>query len=389
MLGIILGILSLSIIILIHEFGHFIFAKLFGVGVLEFSLGMGPRIISFVKNNTRYSWKAIPLGGSCAMLGEDAAGSGDFTEYGAKVDNEKGTIDFDGVVYKKDEIESKSINKKSPLQKMIITFSGPLFNFLLAFILIIPIVAFTGADLPIIGSVAENSAASQAQPYALEAGDKIIGMQTGNDKTGISFYREVLLFMQLHASDFDEKNDLLLITFERDGKKLKTLLQPKYDEEYKRSLIGVTFNNEIKKPSSISELLDFSFKEFRWNTYAVVRGLRMLVTGAVGMQDMSGPIGTVAFMGESIETAKSYSLFSMLFTIAQLIILISINLGIMNLLPIPALDGGRILLYAIEMITGRPIDQRIEGIVNGAGMIFLLILMALILGNDIFKLFIR
>ena len=387
MLGIILGILSLSIIILIHEFGHFIFAKLFGVGVLEFSLGMGPRIISFVKNNTRYSWKAIPLGGSCAMLGEDSAGSGDFTEYGAKVDNEKGTIDFDGVIYKKDEIDAKSINKKSPLQKMIITFSGPLFNFLLAFILIIPIVLYTGADIPIIKSVAENSAASMATPFPLEEGDKIIGMQTGSDKTDISFYREVLLFMQLHANDFEEKNELILVTFERDGRVLKTLLQPKYDEEYQRSLIGVTFNNEIKKPSNALGLLDFSIREFKWNAYAVIRGLKMLFTGGVGMKDMSGPVGTVAFMGETIEMAKSYSVFSMLYTIAQLMILISINLGIMNLLPIPALDGGRILLYAIEMITGKPIDQKIEGMVNGAGMIFLLVLMALILGNDILKLF--
>ena len=387
MLGIILGILSLSIIILIHEFGHFIFAKLFGVGVLEFSLGMGPRIISFIKGNTRYSWKAIPLGGSCAMLGEDAAGSGDFTEYGAKVDNEKGTIDFDGVIYKKDEIDTKSINKKSPLQKMIITFSGPLFNFLLAFILIIPIVLYTGADIPVIQSVAENSAASIATPFPLEEGDKIIGMQTGSDKTDISFYREVLLFMQLHAKDFEEKNELILVTFERDGRVLRTLLQPKYDEEYQRSLIGVTFNNEIKKPSNAIELLDFSVREFKWNAYAVIRGLKMLVTGGVGMKDMSGPVGTVAFMGETIEMAKSYSVFSMLYTIAQLIILISINLGIMNLLPIPALDGGRILLYAIEMITGKPIDQKIEGMVNGAGMIFLLVLMALVLGNDILKLF--
>ena len=386
MLGIILGILSLSIIILIHEFGHFVFAKLFDVGVLEFSLGMGPRLLSFVKNNTRYSVKAFPIGGSCAMLGEDPAGSGDFTDFGATVNREEGTINFDGVIYKLDEIPQKSLNKKSPVKKMLITFAGPLFNFLLAIILIIPIIFNTGVDVPIIKSVAEDSAASKAVPYALEEGDKIIGMEISNDKLQIDFFREVSMFMQIHAKDFEQKDELLLISFERDGKKLQTLLKPEYDEEYGRSLIGISFSNEPTKAANFFELIKFSIKEFKMNVKTVVSGLRMLISGSVGMKDMSGPVGTVAIMGETIEVAKTFSILSMLFTIAELIIMISINLGIMNLLPIPALDGGRILLYAIEIIMGKPVDQRVEAAVNGAGMLFLLLLMVLVLGNDILKL---
>ena len=387
MLGILLGILSLGIIILIHEFGHFVFFFFFGVGVLEFSLGMGPRLITFIRNNTRYSIKALPLGGSCAMLGEDAAGSGDFTDFGGVTNKEDGTVDFDGVVYKLSEIPEKSLNKKSPIQKIIITFAGPLFNFLLAIILIIPIIYNTGVDIPIVKTVAEESAASEAIPYALEEGDIITGMEISNDKLQIDFFREISMFMQIHAKDFEQKDELLLISFRRNNENLQTLLKPKYDEEYGRSLIGISFSNEPTKAANFFELIKFSIKEFKMNVKTVIAGLRMLISGSVSVNEMSGPVGTVAIMGETIEVAKKFSILSMLFTIAELIIMISVNLGIMNLLPIPALDGGRILLYAIEMIMGKPVDQKVEAAVNGAGMVFLLLLMALVLGSDIIRLF--
>ena len=133
--SIIIAIILLGIIILIHETGHFVFAKMFKVPVREFSLGMGKRLFSFVRGNTRYSLKVLPIGGSCAMIGEDPAGSGDMIDVDGKIDYEKNTIDFEGVVYDLDYVKKNNYGAIHPLKKMLICFGGPLFNFLLALIL--------------------------------------------------------------------------------------------------------------------------------------------------------------------------------------------------------------------------------------------------------------
>ncbi|MCQ2609970.1 MAG: site-2 protease family protein, partial [Lachnospiraceae bacterium] len=147
MVSIIIAILVLGIIILVHEGGHFIFAKIFNVPVREFSLGMGQRLFSFVKGNTRYSLKLFPIGGSCALIGEDPAGSGDVEEVDGVIDKEKNTITFDGVVYNLDYVKKNNYSSIHPFKKLLICFGGPLFNFILALLLAMVLVSFTGIDI--------------------------------------------------------------------------------------------------------------------------------------------------------------------------------------------------------------------------------------------------
>lgn len=385
-MGVIIAIFALGFIIFVHEFGHFMMAKFFKVPVREFSIGMGPRILSKVINNTRYSLKVFPFGGSCAMIGEDSAGSGDFTEADDVKIDENGLMDFDGVKFTKEEIDKYNFSAISPVKKFFICLSGPFMNFLLAFLLSIFLVSQAGFDVPIISNISEGSAASLASPVSLKAGDEIIELEVPGEKEKVIAYRDVALFMQLNNDLFVEKNYPLAITIKRDNETYKTVVYPKFDEESKRALIGISFGLNENKPIGIVNTIKLAFKELYFYVKTTVMSLRLLIRGKLSAKDVSGPVGTVAVMGDAIDTAKGGGLISILYTIASLIVLISANLGVMNLLPIPALDGGRIVFAAIEMIIGRPIDKNIEGFANAVTMILLLIFMIWIFGMDIYKL---
>ena len=385
-MGILIAIIALGLIIFIHELGHFMLAKLFKVPVREFSIGMGPRIWTTIWHNTRYSLKAFPLGGSCAMIGEDSAGSGDFTEVEDVKIDENGLYDFDGVKYSKDDIDKYNFSAISPVKKFIICVSGPFSNFLLAFLLSIFLVQQVGFDVPVINEVAKGSAAELATPTPLMSGDRIVSLATPDDKESVIAYRDVLIFMQLNNDDFVAKKHPLVVTIEREKKEYKTLLYPKYDEESSKALIGITFKSETSKPSNIIETFKMAGKEVYFYIKTTVMSLRLLMRGKLKTRDISGPVGTVAVMGDAIESASSGGVIDVIYTLFSLIVLISANLGVMNLLPIPALDGGRIVFAAIEMISGRPIDKNIEGFANTVTMVLLLIFMVWIFGMDIYKL---
>lgn len=387
-MSIIVSIFVLGFIILIHEFGHFLVAKAFKVPVREFSLGMGPRLISKVIGNTRYSLKALPLGGSCAMIGEDIAGSGDFSQYEDVEELSDGRLSFDGVVFSKEEIEKNNFSVLKPWKKFLICLAGPGSNFLLALIFAFVIVSRVGFDIPIIASVTEGSPASMASPIVLEKGDIIKGLEIPDEKERIYSYRDLSLFMMLNNDDIIKYNYPLVVTVERGSKKegIRTIIYPKYDDTYKKAMIGIGFENVYKKPNSFIETCKFAFNEFYFYINTTVKSLKMLIRGKVGADQISGPVGTVAVMGDMINEAKEVNLESTIMTIVMLIVLISSNLGVMNLLPIPALDGGRIVFAAIEMIIGRPIDKKIENTANAITMILLLLFMAWIFGLDIIKL---
>lgn len=385
-MGILIAIIALGLIIFIHELGHFMLAKLFKVPVREFSIGMGPRIWTTIWHNTRYSLKAFPLGGSCAMIGEDSAGSGDFTEVEDVKIDENGLYDFDGVKYSKDDIDKYNFSAISPVKKFIICVSGPFSNFLLAFLLSIFLVQQVGFDVPVINEVAKGSAAELATPTPLMSGDRIVSLATPDDKESVIAYRDVLIFMQLNNDDFVAKKYPLVVTIEREKKEYKTLLYPKYDEESSKALIGITFKSETSKPSNIIETFKMAGKEVYFYIKTTVMSLRLLMRGKLKTRDISGPVGTVAVMGDAIESASSGGVIDVIYTLFSLIVLISANLGVMNLLPIPALDGGRIVFAAIEMISGKPIDKNIEGFANTVTMVLLLIFMVWIFGMDIYKL---
>ena len=385
-MSIIIAILVLGLIITVHELGHFFMAKLFKVPVREFSIGMGPRLVSKVINNTRYSLKVLPFGGSCAMIGEDAAGSGDMIEYDDVKIDENGLYDFEGVKYSKEDLDKYNFQAISPVKKFLICLAGPSMNFLLAFLLAFVLVSRIGFDVPIISNVSEGSAAANAKPISLEKGDEIVGFEIPDEKESIICYRDLAIFMQLNNDDILKNNYPLVVTLKRDEATLKTVVYPTFDETYNKAMIGISFEDMYQMPKNFFDTCKFAAKEFYFYIKTTIMSLRMLIRGKLGANQISGPVGTVAVMGSAINEASAVSLSSMIYTLLTLVVLISANLGVMNLLPIPALDGGRIVFAAIEMITGKPLNKDVEGFANTVTMLLLLIFMIWIFGMDIYKL---
>ena len=384
-MGLILSILILGFIIFVHELGHFFMAKIFKVPVSEFSIGMGPRLFSKIFNNTRYSIKVFPFGGSCAMIGEDAAGSGDFTLLdGKKIDNS--LYDFNGVIYEEEYLLKYNYSVIEPIKKFFICIAGPFMNLLIALIFATFVVSQVGFDEPIINQISPNSAAAEAKPYELLPNDKIIGLEIPGEYEKVIAYRDLLIFMQLNNDLFIKNNYPLAIKFERNKKIFYTILYPKFDSESGKSIIGITFNSNLNKPNNFIDTINMAFKELYFCVKTTIMSLKLLISGKLGSADISGPVGTVAVMGDAIQVASNSGFLSIMYTISTLIVLISSNLGVMNLLPIPALDGGRLVFATFEMVTGKSIDKKIEAYINSITTMFLLLFMIYVFGMDIYKL---
>lgn len=349
MLYILAGVLLFGVIVLIHEFGHFLFAKLGGIGVVEFSIGMGPRLCSFVRGETRYSIKCLPFGGSCMMVGEDA-----------------------------DNPDPAAFNNKSVWTRISVIAAGPVFNLLFAFLCAMVIVAQVGRDMPVLYEVTEGSPAEAA---GLKSGDLL----TGINNRKIFSRRDVSLYLMSHPGES------LTVRYERtaDGetKEYVTKLTPEFHEEYQAFMMGVSFLGNYKKAENLIEFLDYSFYEVKYCIVTTFDGLRMLFQGQMKVQDsVTGPVGIVSMVGETIEEGQRGGAAVLLNVIATWGLLLSATLGIMNLLPIPALDGGRLLFLLVELLRGKPVDPEKEGMVHAAGMVFLMMVMVLVLFNDIRKL---
>ena len=380
-MSIVLALLALSFLVFFHELGHFLAAKFFKVGVLEFSIGMGPRILSGVFHNTRYSIKLLPLGGSCAMLGEDAAGSGDFLT--AKGEEEKDVLDFDGVVFAKEDIDKYSFEKKPAWQRFIICFGGVFHNFLLAFVLAIILTLNIGAEFPIIGAATVQTPAMES---GLEENDRIVAIELANgSRRSIASLQELSIFLELHQEDF-QKGDIK-VTVLREGKKESFSFSPYRDPETGRYRLGVQLKNGRVKAKNVLQVLEYSYYEFRFNARIVFDSLAMILKGRVSRQDVMGPVGTVAVIGGAVQQSSSGGLRLTILVLMNLSLMLSVNLGIMNLLPIPALDGGRLLFILFEMLLRKRLNPKWEERINTVGMAILLLLMVAIVFNDVFNLF--
>lgn len=342
-MGIVLAILVFGLIIFVHELGHFLLAKINGIRVDEFSLGMGPRLISFVKGETRYSLKLLPIGGSC-MMGEDDV----------------------------DDVGEGSFNSKSVWARISVVAAGAIFNFILALVFSMIVVGYTGYDEPVISGVIEEFPAEEA---GMQAGDRIVKM---NNKK-INLWREVTYYNMFHQG---ETVDLV---YERDGEKYEVTITPKQDEDGSY-LLGVTSPSEYKKANLLTAL-QYGAYEVKFWISTTIESLKMLVTGEVGMDQLSGPVGIVDVVDETYQQSKSYGAVVVIMQMLNIGILISANLGVMNLLPLPALDGGRLVFLIIEAIRGKRVSPEKEGWVHGIGMILLLALMVFVLFNDIKRLF--
>ena len=380
-MSIVLALLALSFLVFFHELGHFLAAKFFKVGVLEFSIGMGPRILSGVFHNTRYSIKLLPLGGSCAMLGEDAAGSGDFLT--AKGEEEEDILDFDGVVFAKEDIDKYSFEKKPAWQRFIICFGGVFHNFLLAFVLAIILTLNIGTEFPIIGAATVQTPAMES---GLEENDRIVAIELSNgSRRSIASLQELSIFLELHQEDF-QKGDIK-VTVLREGKKESFSFSPYRDPETGRYRLGVQLKNGRVKAKNVLQVLEYSYYEFRFNARIVFDSLAMILKGRVSRQDVMGPVGTVAVIGGAVQQSSSGGLRLTILVLMNLSLMLSVNLGIMNLLPIPALDGGRLLFILLEMLLRKRLNPKWEERINTVGMAILLLLMVAIVFNDVFNLF--
>lgn len=381
-ISIIIAIFGLGFLVFFHELGHFLAAKLCHVGVLEFSIGMGPRILSRVIGNTRYSLKLLPLGGSCAMLGEDSAGSGDFSTPQGRP--EEHWIDYDDVRFRSDEIEKYSFNEKSAPQRFFICIAGVLNNFIFATILAFVLVGFCGYDRLYVMDTTPETPVAEA---GFERGDALqsIGYE-GKAQRAVPGYRDLFIWLYVNATDFDENTKLEAVVL-RDGEKMTLHFQPYYDTTQQKYKLGILFYGGRFLPAGPREFVEDAFYEVRYNTTVVLQSLRLLVHGRVQRQEVMGPVGAVTVMGSTVEQSSQYGALNAFLVLLELLVMLSANLGVMNLLPVPALDGGRLLFILLEMISRRRLDPQLEERINQIGMILLLLLMAVVMSNDILNLF--
>lgn len=477
--SIIAALLIFTVIVVIHEFGHFLLAKKNGVGVPEFSVGMGPRLITFAKTAegiklrffcsqkkydnftlwkdvTKYSWKLLPLGGSCAMVGED------------------------------EENDSEdSFNSKGVWARFSIIFAGPFFNFILAFVFSIIILANEGIDLPKVEYVYDNQ---PAQTAGIQEGDIIKKV----DGKKITIGREIDTHFLLHP--LTGENVEVVLT--RDGKEQTVSIDP----HYKSYLFGFTYGSQATSKTEIVEVVDGKpfeqagvkagdlvrsvngntvtngeelgkvmaqenvdgapitfeierngtmqsyeitpepnesltlgfyaasnepvkavaakpgqdLKEVKMNPFVktayilkysaievkywietTIASLGQLISGHLTKDDISGPVGIVSAVGDVIDQTADYGkamkksswkvFQDILLNMLYMAVLLSANLGVMNLLPLPALDGGRLIFILLEAVRGKPINREKEGYVHFAGFVLLMLFMAFIMYNDIIK----
>ena len=347
---ILLAILIFGVLIAVHEFGHFIFAKLCGVKVNEFAIGMGPAIWKKKRGETLYAIRCIPLGGYCAMEGEDEASD-----------------------------DSRAFTSQPAWKRIIILCAGSFNNFLLGLIVIFCLyLSATAFVTPTLESFIEGC------PYegenALQVGDRFVKI----DGHRIYQYYDV--------GDFLDKGDGVYdIVVRRDGKRVKLndfAMEKRLYEGHTRELYGFNFGYE---EATLPLKLRYSWDTAMEFGRLVWMGLGQLFHGEVGLNEMSGPVGIVDLMAETGEQAETTS--DAIYDILYLGAFIAVNLALMNMLPIPALDGGRVFLLLvtliIEAITRRKLDPKYEGAIHAAGMVLLLLLMAVIMFNDIVKIIVR
>lgn len=339
-----LAIFLFGILIAIHEFGHFSFAKLFKVKVNEFALGMGPKIFSKKKGDTAYSLRLFPIGGFVSMEGED-----------------------------EESADEGAFNKKPAWQRFIIIAAGAILNLLLGILVVGICLSFSDlVGTREVHSFAENAT---SQVTGLQVGDEILEI----NNTPIYSFKGISFNL---VRDTDNEIDMVV---RRNGEKveLKDVEFAQFEFEGKK-YIKQDFIIVGEKPS-IKNVVKNAFLDSASIVQMVRLSLFDMLTGKYGVQDVSGPVGTISAIAES--TAEPEALSDKLLTALNFLSMITINVGVFNLLPLPALDGGRLFFLFIEMIRKKPIPAEKEGKVHTVGLILLLVLMAVITISDIIKQF--
>ncbi len=348
-MGIILALVIFGLIVTVHEFGHFICAKLSGIKVLEFSIGMGPKLVQKQIGETIYSLRILPVGGFCAMEGEDSSGD-----------------------------DPRSFRNAKLWKRMIVLAAGAIMNFILGFVMVfimscmfenIPTTQIRGFS-GVLNDDGTKTYYAESYKTGLRHDDIILKID------GTSIY-SILDLNYIFASSKTNTHDLVV---KRDGKKLK--------------LNDVTFHDEttgdtldfglVTKDKNFLTVMDCSGDIFLSMGHIVGLSLKQMLTGKLNKEEVSGPVGVVTAINESTEQAESTG--DAIFNLVYMTALITINLGIFNLLPIPGLDGGRLIFCFIELIRRKPVKPEHEGYVHLAGMALLFGLMIFATFNDVMRL---
>ena len=357
-LNIIGFIFALGIIVFIHELGHFTVAKVFGLYVSEFSLGFGPILISHKSKETRYSLRTIPLGGFVSVVGE---------EDDKITPNEDDSIDPS--LY-----EGRTVQDLNTFKKCLFTLAGVIMNFLLALAIMSAMLLsykqIRGDIGTTIGEVVENYPAYKA---GIKEGDTIISMECHDLKTNIKSYDDLVYYMAMYEGDEE-----IIVTLKRGEEVLAKSFKPIFeDDSYK---IGVSFKEPDPINVTIWNCVPLAFTRLFAVLKATINALRGLFIG-VGLNNLGGPIAIYEATSDAISMGyESY---------LSLIMSLSLNIGVMNLLPLPALDGGRTLIYIFEGIIGKKCPKKLENILMSFSMAVLIILMVFVMFKDVFNIFTR
>ena len=339
-LYVLLAVAILLAIITLHELGHFLVGKACGIGVVEFSIGFGPKLLQWQGRETKYSIRAIPLGGYCAFLGEN-----------------------------EDDPDPKAMNNQPVWKRFLTVLAGPAMNFLLGVVIAFLFFAIVPTSAPIVGTLVENMPAVEA---GMRAGDRFVsvnGAAIDDDINGVSQVQAAVA-----ASDLTQPLHLVL---ERDGELVEMDVPLRQTEEGVYQ-IGIVFGARAMG-YDLAATAKYTFEYIDHLMGAMLTSLKNLVFRGEGVEDVSGVVGIVAVMTQEMRRSAD--------TVIAIAVLITMNLGIMNLLPIPALDGGRLVLLIIEAIRRKPLDRQKEAMAVLVTFVLLLGLMAVITARDIIRLF--
>jgi regulator of sigma E protease len=339
MVTVLATIFVFGLLVLVHELGHFCTAKLVGMRVDEFAIGFGPKIISYKHGETLYSWRIIPLGGFNKIAGMDP----------------------------EEEQDEGSFSAKSIPARILVIIAGSTMNFVLPVVLFLMIFLSSGienpSNQPIVGNVLPDRPAAHA---GLSLGDRIVSV---NDNEIIS-WKEFVNLVQVNSGN------QLKLRYEREGKVQITTVIPEFDEKANRGIIGVMPQIDKYKPGFM-EAVGLAFKQTYMVASSMVVGIAQMITGKVAAE-VAGPIGVAQMAGE---VAKSG-----LIPLLQFAAFLSINLGLINLLPVPVLDGGHVVTLAVEGLRGKPLSKNQMQFIQMIGFALLMLLFLVATFKDISKL---
>jgi len=398
-MGIIFTIVILGVIVFLHELGHFATAKYFGMPVSEFAIGMGPKIFSVRKGETVYSIRVLPLGGFVNIEGmqpenfdlerfkkektdeiiEELRNEKGLSEKSDEIESEEFVNEVskrldenvEKELKKQENIQKNGFFAKSPFSRFVVLIAGVMMNFISALIALFVMLSITGVmpikyTAPVVGEIQVDSRAKEK----LRVNDRILAVNGENVSNWVEMSEKVLKISQNYK---DEDVSLKIL---RNDKEIRENVKLTYNKEAKANLLGIQV---LSQKTNINERIKMSFVLFRDYFKLTLDGVKMLVTGKVAMKEMTGPVGLPKIVGQAYGQGGFFALLG-------IFILISINIGIMNLLPIPALDGGR-LIFVIPEFFGIKVNKKIEEKIHVIGMIFLLVLMLVIVFFDVTKYF--